>query len=83
MEIVRAPLAYYASPFAYMNQLYADVVGQVNSKFSVSWSVYVQPDRGTMVIIRSEPAIQLPDLDLEYGKSRHFPPLERLMDLWD
>lgn len=83
MEVLRAPLAYYASPFAYMNQLYADAVGQVHSKFSVSWSVYVQPDRGTMVIIRSEPAIQLPDLDLEYSKSRQFPPVEWIIDQWD
>jgi hypothetical protein len=71
MEELTGPLDLYISPFAYMNQMYSNMVENVHSQISISWSVYVQPNRDAIVIIQSEPAvIQISDWNINRGTNK-------------
>ncbi len=67
MEALKDPLDYYMSPFLYMNQMYLSMVENVHSQISVSWSLYVQSDKGAVIVVRSEPALQLSNWNFNLG----------------
>ena len=67
MEALRDPMDYYVSPFLYMNKLYSNMVEKVHNQVSVSWSFFVQSDRGALIVVRSEPSIHFSDWNPNLG----------------
>jgi hypothetical protein len=64
MEALKEPLDYYMSPLLYVNKMYSNMIEKVHSQVSVSWSFYVQSDKGALVVVRSEPVL----FDSDFGK---------------
>ena len=50
-------------PFMYIHRLYSDMISNVISQSSVSWSVYMRDDDGSVMVVKSAPRLEFVSLN--------------------
>ena len=53
-------------PFMYIHRLYSDMISNVVSRSSVSWSVYMRDDDGSVMVVKSAPRLEFVNVNRDF-----------------